>query len=269
MTRHSFLFTGTPLVLTEGEAYHLRKYWKKGRQAGTIQPLAGFDVDADVDALQALVQLACAHCHRAHHASCCEGGFPFPPEEELLLQVDEHLDGIAELLPREVVRDLLKRGLYEQHLETAGHRTIGTYEENCKFCRVEGHGPACMAHRYALQSDMHPSAVKPLSCLLYPLDLIRSEEDGRTLLTALTERTARFSRWGADYRLDYLCANYELRGDPAAAASENIRKDLPPDVFARELYRPAYVEGRDLLATLYGEPFYHELQTLIQGGSRL
>ncbi|MBL0386621.1 hypothetical protein JJB07_08155 [Tumebacillus sp. ITR2] len=268
MTQPGFLFTGTPLELTDGEAYHLRKYWKKGRQAHSIQSLAAFDVDVDLDALRTLVQLDCANCHLAHVASCCEGGFPFPPAAELLPVLDEHLDGIAALLPLDVIRHLLRKGLYERHLETAGHRTIGTFDGNCNFCIVEKNGPACMAHRYALQSDLNPMSVKPLSCLLYPLDLIYSEEDGRTLLTALTERTAAFSRWGPDYRLDYLCANVELRENLASADSPNIRENLPPDVFAPDSYRPAYVEGRQLLTELYGAPFYDELHTLIQGGRR-
>jgi hypothetical protein len=285
MTRPRYSFLGTPLDLTEGEVYHLRKYWKRGRQAGTIRPLggssgsAGSAVEVDVEALQTLVLLDCANCHLAHESSCCEDGFPFPPTEDLLPMIDEHLDGIAEHLAPELIRHLLRKGLYERHLETAGHRTIGTYEGNCNFCRVEGQGPACMAHRYALQSGLAPLAVKPLSCLLYPLDLIQSEEDGRTLLTALTERTANFSRWGADYRLDFLCANRQLRAEVAASDASadtehgdlgaNIRRALPAEVFALENYRPAYLEGRETLTALYGADFYTELESLMGGGRSL
>ncbi|PWK10257.1 DUF3109 family protein [Tumebacillus permanentifrigoris] len=270
MNPHGYRFIGTPLDLTEGEAYHLRKYWKKGRQARAILPLAAFEVDVDVAALQTLVQLDCAHCHLAHVASCCEGGFPFPPAKELLPMLDEHLDGIAAYLTPERVRHLLQKGLYERHLETAGHQTIGTFAGDCTFCHVEEQGPACMAHRYAVQAGLAPESVKPLSCLLYPLELIESEADGRTLLTALTEQTAAFSRWGADYRLDFICANQDLRAtDDETDQSPNIRRNLPADVFALERYRPAYVEGQELLTSRYGADFYKELEILIQGGRRL
>lgn len=270
MKQHGFRFTGTPLDLTEGEAYHLRKYWRKGRQARTILPLDAFAVEVDVAALQVLVQLDCAHCHLAHVSSCCEGGFPFPPAQDLLPMLEEHLGGISALLTSERVGHLLREGLYERYLETAGHQTIGTFAGDCTFCQVEEHGPACMAHRYAVQAGLAPEAVKPLSCLLYPLDLIQSEEHGRTLLTALTEQTTAFSRWGAEYRLDYLCGNHALRvADESTDRSPNIRRNLPADVFASEGYRPAYVEGRDLLTSLYGADFYKELECLIQGGLRL
>lgn len=255
MSAGEWRFVGTPLHLTEGEEYHLAKYWKKATRAGEIFVWGRFEIDRA--ALQTRVLLDCANCHRAHVESCCEGGYPFPPGADLLPVLDEHLPQIvARHLDSAAREHVEQNGLYEQHLETAGHPTIGTLGGNCLFCRVEGEGPACMAHRYALEEGSRPEELKPLSCLLYPLDLLE-DGTGRVRITALTEHTDRFSRWGSEYRQDFLCANYELRTALAAGTAEpvraNIRVELADDAFPPQDYRPAWQEGLDLLKRLYGE----------------
>ena len=255
MSANGWRFVGTPLDLTEGEAYHLQKYWKKAQRVGEIFEWGRFELDTA--ALQNLVLLDCANCHRAHFESCCEGGYPFPPSAELLPVLDEHLPEIAARHLDAGTREHLQaKGLYECHVETAGHPMIGTYGANCLFCRVEGAGPACMAHRYAIEEGRRPEALKPLSCLLYPLDLIENAEV-RVRITALTEATSRFSRWGVEYRHDFLCAHYELRAALADGTAErvrsNIRRQLPADAFPLDRYRPAWQEGLELLNALYGE----------------
>lgn len=273
MNRPRFSFLGTPLALTESESYHLRKYWKKGRQTRTILPLSSGVVEVDREALATRVQLDCARCHLAHVSSCCEGGFPFPPPEAELPLLEQQFAGIQEWLPPAAVQHVAAHGLFASHVETAGYRTIGTLDGNCLFCQVEEQGPACMAHRYALQAGISPEQAKPLSCLLYPLDLIYSEEEERVLLTALTERTAAFSRWGSEYRSDYLCANVALRQELASASSlertdlsPNLRRAIAADVFPLAAYHPAYQAGQSLLTSLYGATWYDELHTLMQGG---
>jgi hypothetical protein len=263
--KNEWQFVGTPLSLTDGEAYHLQKYLKKGQGAGTIVAWGVYDLD--LAALQTPVLLDCQNCHLAHQESCCEGGFPFPPAAQLLPVLDQHVGKIAEQhLPAAVRTHIEQQGLYESHVETAGHLTIGTYQGDCLFCRKEDNGPACMAHRYALQSGMRPEEIKPLSCLLYPLDLI-ADEAGRVLVTALTESTARFCRWGADYRLDFLCGNRELREQIAAGEQEGLRAnllcDMPHDAFAIDRYRPAYQEAKATLLRLYGEELWHEIDIRI------
>jgi hypothetical protein len=269
-------FVGTPLDLTERETYYLLKYWKKGRAARTIIPVevrmetgGVHTFDLDVAALQTPVLLDCANCHLAHEESCCEGGFPFPPAEELLPMLDAHLPELAQTwLPQEVQEHIRSEGLYEQHVETAGFQTIGTFEGNCLFCRVEGQGPACVAHRHALNKGLQAEELKPLSCLLYPLDLI-ADEQGRVLVTALTQRTASFSRWGEEYRLDFLCGNRELRAAEAAGDDAllrpNIRRGLAAETFALDRYRPAWQEGQGLLTRLYGDGLWQQLEQIMGG----
>ena len=272
----TYFFVGTPLELTEGEAYHLQKYSKKARAKGQIvqvhAPHLPHPFAIDLAALATPVLLDCERCHQAHAESCCEGGFPFPPTADLLPVLDlfspliagRHLDAAAQAQIRE-------RGLFAAHLETAGHPTIGTAEGgNCLFCRVEGEGPACAAHRFALEQGRAPHELKPLSCLLYPLDLI-ADETGSVLLTALTAETARFSRWGEDYRLDFLCANRDLRERVAAGEPEglrpNIRRELDGQSFALERYRPAYQAGRETLIARYGLELYTEIEALMGGNA--
>jgi hypothetical protein len=272
--RARFRFVGTPLDLTERETYYLLKYWKKGRAARTILSVEvraekgrPQEFDLDLAALQTPVLLDCANCHLAHEESCCEGGFPFPPEEELLPVLDAQLAELGEKWLTPVVQEHIRaKGLYEQHVETGGFPTIGTFDGNCLFCRVEGQGPVCMAHRHALEKGMQAEELKPLSCLLYPLDLIEDER-GRVLVTALTERTAAFSRWGEDYRLDFLCANRELRAaaEEGRALRPNIRRSLAAETFALDRYRPVWQEAQGLLTRLYGDELWQKLQDTMGG----
>jgi len=272
----TYFFVGTPLELTEQEVYHLQKYCKKARAKGQIvqveAPQLGHAFEIDLAALATPVLLDCARCRQAHAESCCEGGFPFPPTEDLLPVLDilspliaaRHLDEAAQVRIKE-------RGLFDAYLETAGHPTIAAAEEgNCLFCRVEEDGPACAAHRFALEQGRAPHELKPLSCLLYPLDLI-ADEDGTLLLTALTADTARFSRWGEDYRLDFLCANLDLREKVAAGETDgmrpNILLNMDERAFAPERYRPAFLEGRDTLIARYGLELYNQIEALMGGKS--
>jgi len=261
-----YRFIGTPLPLAEREVYHLGKYLKKARQSGGIVAYEQFDLD--LAALVTPVQLDCENCHLAHHESCCEGGFPFPPERDLLAVIDEHSAGIlSRFFTDESAMQIGEQGLFEAFLETDGHPTITTLDGNCAFCRVEGQGPACMAHRYALEIEMKPEDIKPLSCLLYPLDLIEHEETGRVLITALTANTARFSRWGEDYFQDFLCANPAAREAVAREVTDlrdNIRRDIPSDVFALGNYQPAYQAGKGTLTTLYGEALWQVIDERVQ-----
>lgn len=261
-----YRFIGTPLPLTEREVYHLGKYLKKARQAGGIVAFEQFDLD--LTALLTPVQLDCQNCHLAHHESCCEGGFPFPPESGLLSVIDEHSERmLSRHFTAEAAAQIREAGLFEAFLETDGHPTVTTLDGNCAFCRIEGKGPACMVHRYALEVGIVPEDFKPLSCLLYPLDLIEHEATGRVLITALTANTARFSRWGEDYFHDFLCANAKTRADVAAAETDlrdNIRRGIASDVFALENYQPAYQAGKGTLTTLYGEALWQAIDEQVQ-----
>ncbi|ASS76318.1 hypothetical protein CIG75_16100 [Tumebacillus algifaecis] len=261
-----YRFVGTPLPLTENEAYHLHKYWKKGRRDGTIRAWKGFDIDSK--ALLTPVLLDCRNCHHAHHESCCEGGFPFPPAHEQTELLELHL---PELTKRHLHRDkqeqLQQQGLYERHQETTGLPTIATFKNDCLFCEVEGAGPACAAHRYALEEQLLPEQVKPFSCALFPLEWI-VEEGGRLLITALNEETARFSRWGSAYRHDFVCANLPLRlrasDKGAPKVSENIRAGLLADAFAPDRYRPVYQEMKEILCRTYGDELWQEIEASYQ-----
>ncbi|TCP55587.1 uncharacterized protein DUF3109 [Tumebacillus sp. BK434] len=258
-----YRYVGTPLTLTEREAYHLQKYWKKGRKSGAIEAWAGYDLD--LPALNTPVQLDCRHCHRAHHESCCEGGYPFPPAVRQVPLLEQHLPVIAARhLPDEKREQIRQNGLWQQHAETEGLPTIATHEGNCLLCAVEGTGPACAAHRYALEEGLAPEQMKPFSCSLFPLELITGE-DGRVLVTALTAETARFSRWGSLYLDDFVCANLPLRLQAertprAAEISPNVRRELAADAFAPERYRPAWQEMKEILCNTFGETLWQQIE---------
>lgn len=279
MKTNRYQYIGTPLHLTEQETYHLTKYLKRGKRQGTIIQWENFDLD--LPALNTPIQLACSDCHLAHRHSCCEGGFPFPPTSDLLPTLDTHLPSILEQLPEDTAAHIRQHGLCTTtHPETEGHPTIGTHPltGNCLFCQTgpTTNGPSCTAHRHALQTGLPPHTLKPLSCHLYPLDLILDHQTGRTLLTSLTPHTSPFTRWGPHYLTDYLCSNPTLRhtlasgdghheGNDDVNRDSNIHPNLPPTTFPLTSYQPAYLEQKTLLTTLYPpslwDTIHHHLTT--------
>lgn len=238
-------YVGTPEPMTEKEVFHCEKYVKKNR-AKLVR--AGRYL-VDVQALLSLFHLDCWNCRAVHRETCCEGGQPYAVEAWQIPIIEREIPAISTRLS-----DVREQNNWEAHGIWDGHQLLGTIRErhgNCLFFQENDGRYGCAIHAYAEHTgqDLHP--LKPFSCQLYPLDLIETHEG--ILLTAVTEETSSFSRWGTDYLEQFYCASQERR---------RLASHLEDSLFALEGYRPAYVWNLPLLHYLLQEETERVIEVL-------
>lgn len=232
MKRQRYRYYGTPDPMTEREAYHCEKYLK--RKKDRIIQVGRFLLDSD--SLLAPFHLDCGNCRSVHGQTCCEGGQPY--------SVDKwQMPLIEATTPKAVAAFLQGRSAHPSLWCAQGYSpgSIPLHEGSCYFYGPIGEGHGCILHAYAEKKGEEVYPLKPFSCQLYPLDLIQIEE--KVLITAVTEETAAFSRWGNDYLKNFYCASLERR---------KAADHLPAEVFAVAGYRPAYQWGNEFLQETFG-----------------
>lgn len=229
----SLLYFGTQDELSKKEAFHFKKYCKRT----ALFSFGRFIIDP---AINTLVNLDCMNCHQVHPMTCCEGGQPYSTDrasEERLKKAAPSIIGLY--LNEKQQEEAAERGYMEDYSAGPLSPTIKLCEGNC-FFYVKGEQESyCSIHRYALDHHLSPLELKPMSCSLFPMDIIQM--DSQLFFTAITPDTASFSRWGSEYE-DHLCINRKKREDAAMSAN----------VFSLGDYRPAWQWCRDLLQQTFG-----------------
>ncbi|WP_134682963.1 DUF3109 domain-containing protein [Brevibacillus migulae] len=232
MTKQRYRYYGTPDPMTEREVYHCEKYLK--RKKDRIIRAGRYLIDQE--ALLAPFHLDCGNCRSVHGHTCCEGGQPYSVNKWQVPQIEE-------TAPKAIESFLKDRTVHPSIWCAQGYRpgNIPVHEGNCYFYGPIGGGYGCMLHAYAEANGEAVYPLKPFSCQLYPLDLIQIGEE--ILITAVTEQTASFSRWGTDYLENFYCASLSRRQAAVGMAE---------DQFAIAGYRPAYQWGLELLREAFG-----------------
>ncbi|RXT07279.1 DUF3109 family protein [Ammoniphilus sp. CFH 90114] len=230
----SLFYYGTQDQLSKKEAFHLKKYYKKHSFISSGR----FIIDP---AIFTNVNLDCKNCHRVHVMTCCEGGQPYstdPESEEKLRKAAPSI--IKTYLDEKRQWEADQSGYMEKFAVGPQHPTIKLCEGNCFFFVKDDDESYCSIHRYALDHQRSPLDLKPMSCSLFPLDIIQM--DSTLFVTAITPETTAFSRWGYEYK-DHLCVNREIRE----------AEQISPELFSIDGYRPAWEWCRDLLQTTFGD----------------
>ena len=228
-----FRYVGTPDPMNRREQYHCEKYIRRNKAA--LVEVGAFLVD--VAALRRLFHLDCANCRTVHRQTCCEGGQPYALEPDQASALERELPAIAEHFARNgFANQWSKKRIWDER-QPAG--TIRLEHDKCLFYREINGQFGCAIHAYAEQTGARLYPLKPFSCQLYPLDLIDTGKG--ILLTAVTEETAAFSRWGTDYLEQFYCASLSRR---------RLAAHLDEKHFAIDGYRPAYTWNLPLLRYL-------------------
>lgn len=228
-------YYGTKEQLSSKESYALKKY----RKRTAFTTYGNFLLDP---ALFTLVNLDCNHCRKVHPSTCCEDGQPYSMTDDAESLLMSHAKQIVQSY-HTVKRnhEFSESGFLEISERTNGVRSIKKCDDgNCFFYVSNEQEGYCSIHRYAEQQQIDYMNIKPFSCSLFPLDII--QDDHFILLTALTEETMSFSRWGSEYA-NYLCINLSLR--------KTVKIDQP--YFSLQGYKPAWQWGQELLAKAFGE----------------
>jgi hypothetical protein len=227
-------YYGTQEDLEHKELYHFKKYKKKNK----FSSFGDIFIDHSVFTL---VNLDCKNCHSVHTFSCCEDGKPYSmtkKSEDLLQQ--HALQIITEHLDIDRLKEARQNGYTEAVSEDSNIESIKTCNGDCFFLKKENNLSYCSIHKYAENNHIVPVELKPFSCSLFPLDMIKVKN--QIYVTALTPETASFSRWGTQYK-DYLCVNLNRR--------KEINLEEP--IFFEKDYRPAWRWSEYLLGTYLGE----------------
>lgn len=205
----------------------------------------------DKEALAQEINLNCFECTKIYKYGCCCGSpCGFSPEnmkmfDKHLLKIEDEIKNLEDFKDRGIV---IKGGLI------AANGTIKAYNGHCALL-VEHEGiQKCIAHKYALDYHMPIYDLCPLSCLMYPLEimeLITDKQKKVILLTSVVEEhfANEFGRWGSYKSLDI-----ELRC---------IDKTAHNEVFKEEDYKPLYRVNKDLLIHEFGPRVYKGIEQVL------
>ncbi|MCM3590709.1 DUF3109 family protein [Brevibacillus borstelensis] len=243
--RGLYRYLGTPEKMNEREVYACKKYIRKHRAA--MKQMG--KVLLDLPALLTPFRLDCENCRLVHRETCCEGGQPYAVENQQADLLERESGAIAsQFWSEREQRGWAAEGIWDKHY---GLGTIRMDHGNCLFYKEMNGRYGCSIHAYAEKSGVDVVSLKPFSCQLYPLEVIDTGEI--ILLTALTEETASFSRWGTDYLEHFYCASIERR-KAAVHLDENL--------FSLTGYKPAYLWNLPLLHALLGPDTAQSLELL-------
>lgn len=185
--------------------------------------------------LQKKINLNCFECTRKYQYGCC-AGTPCAMSEKNGGLLDQHLMNLEELL-----RDIDAQQ-YATLIEKGGFLTA-----NGKIKAIDGHCSLliqhdgvykCIAHKYALEQKIPPYDLCPLSCLMYPLEIMELVTEKRKTLILVTaaveeEFAEAFSRWGSYKSLE--------------TSLECVNEEFSDEIFKKEEYRPIYEVNEKLL----------------------
>lgn len=205
----------------------------------------------DEKALKHEINLNCFACTKRYRYGCCCGSpCDLGPKnrkvfDKHLLNIEEEVKAYDEISYNKIVA---KGGL----INTNG--SINECDGHCGLL-VEIDGVyKCAAHSYALKKQIPIYTLCPLSCLMYPLEiieLITNKQRKIILLTAAVNEdfAKHFSRWGS-----YNTLEVELRC---------INKEAHDDIFRKEDYKPVYQVNEGLLSHEFGDVFYKSLEEIL------
>ena len=210
----------------------------------------------DREALGKMINLNCFECTKIHKYGCCCGS-PCGLSSQNMKLFDQHM-----LLVEEAVR-AIDVEQYKKLLENGGFLTanglIKAYEGHCALLVQQEGVYKCIAHQYALEKQIPIYDLCPLSCLMYPLEIIELITDKRKKVILLTsvvdEKFAdQFGRWGS-----YASLEVELRC---------IHEEAHNTIFKAEDYRPVYEVNKGLLEHEFGKAVYKGVKKLVESDDK-
>ncbi|MGL4737225.1 MAG: transposase, partial [Cellulosilyticaceae bacterium] len=158
----------------------------------------------DKEALKRPINLNCFECTKIYKYGCCCGS-PCDYGTRNKKVFDQHATGVAKAL------ETIEKDHYDAVMAKGGmvdsEGVIGEVNGRCALLVAHEGVYKCIAHKYGLDEGIPIYDVCPLSCLLYPLEileLITDKQKKVLLFTSVLEDdfAKRFGRWGSYSSLD-------------------------------------------------------------------
>lgn len=207
----------------------------------------------DLENLKHKINLNCFECTKKHQYGCCCGS-PCDMSRHNKDNFDVHEAAIAEEVKALDAKE------YQMIKETGGFVFLdGTINECNGHCALLVHHEGtykCIAHKYALENNIPIYTLCPLSCLMYPLEMMtlftNNQQKRIVLLTSVVEEAfaSAYGRWGSYHSLDV-----ELRC---------INVDAHNEVFKAADYKAVYEVNKGLLIHELGNEIFSSMQHLCE-----
>lgn len=205
----------------------------------------------DKDALKHEINLNCFACTKLYQYGCCSGSpCSYSPKNKKMF--NKHYLGIEQEVKQ------LDENNYKNIMRGGGFFTSEGEVRECNgHCAllVEEEGIyKCIAHKYALEHEVSKYDLCPLSCLMYPLEIMELFDDKNKyvfLLTSVVETdfAKNFGRWGS-----YECLETELRC---------LDKNAHNEHFKAGDYKPVYEVNKGLLIHEFGRKLYDAIEKIL------
>lgn len=204
----------------------------------------------DVANLQHKINLNCFECTKKHQYGCCCGS-----PCEISSRNRKNFEYYEAAIAKEV--ETLDAKEYKLIKQTGGFIDLDGHINECNgHCAllVQHEGTyKCVAHKYALDNNLSIYNLCPLSCLMYPLEimtLFTSGDKRILLLTSVVEEqfATEYGRWGS-----YGSLEVELRC---------IQEDLSNEMFKKADYKPVFEVNKSLLTHELGQGIFDGIALL-------
>lgn len=248
------LWSGAYYDLKEGleeEELEKLKYYLGQRKLGVIEQDEQVFL-IDLQGLKEEINLNCFECTKKYQYGCC-CGTPCGFSDKNMSLFDKHMLKIEEALKA------VDSEQYEKLQKNGGFMTangkLKAFDGHCALLIKEEGVYKCMAHKYALEQSIPSYDLCPLSCLMYPLEvieLVTNKGKKVYLLTSVVDETfaKEFGRWGS-----YESLKVELKC---------IHKTEHDNIFKVEDYYPVYEVNKDLIIHEFGDDIYRAIHKLYE-----
>lgn len=227
----------------------------KGRDLAFIHN-DGDDFIIDKELLAHVINMDCFNCYKYNQRGCCFDS-PFPMSQATLENFEFHAVDIAKTLAEylggeadgmEQLSSLICHGGLLDNGE------VNAANGRCAFL-VKDKSPSdsmiCVIHRFALEHKIPIYELSPLSCLMFPVEILTvyCGDEYYYYIGSVCDQDFwnQFGRWFNYSTRD----NFDLRCLDQGKHAK--------DGFAKKKYRPVYQEFKGLLTHEFGEAFYKNL----------
>lgn len=227
------------------------KSYLKERKLTRIEQ-AGRSVLVDEKALKEKINLNCFECTKRFQYGCCCGS-PCAMSDKNLEQFCRQLPSIEAHLKK------IDEEQYEKVRSKGGFLSangkIKAFDGHCSLLVLHEGVYKCLAHKYALEEGIPIYELCPLSCLMYPmeiLELITKKKKTIWLITSAVEEdfAEHFSRWGS-----YKSLKVEMRC---------LHENEANAVFKKENYASVFEVNRNLLSHEFGKEVVQWVEEIIK-----
>lgn len=199
------------------------------------------------------INLDCFHCKNQY--GCCDGS-PHNMNIKQKRVFNKYADKIVDLIrvnDSERYRTLLSNSGW---ISKGGH--INEYKKCCSFVIYKDGITKCAIHKFANDNDINIYDICPLSCLMFPMDIIELRDNNGGCIYYVTsiadyEFWSKFGRWG----------NYEECNEEFSVQCI-YKKQHGKTEFKLKDYKPVWKINRDLLIYIFGNDVYKQICKIME-----